>query len=186
MDPLRESPHDPVPAGGTRARWTDPDMAHLPWWRRLTIPFEVVIASVVVTAMVLLTVLLVYQVGTGARQAIIDASDDSAQHISMLISERVHHIVDPADATLRLLAFDPIASATSLQARLRRLPVLVSLLEQNALLSAVFLWGIPTDSFCWSARCAMRHSKPGWRRLQRPSFWCSRWHGSVARRVRRA
>ena len=139
MDPLRESPHDPVPAGGTRARWTDPDMAHLPWWRRLTIPFEVVIASVVVTAMVLLTVLLVYQVGTGARQAIIDASDDSAQHISMLISERVHHIVDPADATLRLLAFDPIASATSLPARLRRLPVLVSLLEQNALLSAVFV-----------------------------------------------
>ena len=128
MDPLRESPHDPVPAGGTRARWTDPDMAHLPWWRRLTIPFEVVIASVVVTAMVLLTVLLVYQVGTGARKAIIDASDDSAQHISMLISERVHHIVDPADATLRLLAFDPIASATSLPARLRRLPVLVSLL----------------------------------------------------------
>ena len=139
MDPLRESPQEPVPAHGTRSGSPDSGGAELPWWRRITVPFEVVIASVVVSAMLLLTVLLVYQVGTSARQAIIAASDDSAQHISLLISERVHHIVDPADATLRLLAFDPIASATTLQARLRRLPVFVRLLEQNALLSAVFI-----------------------------------------------
>ncbi|KRD55547.1 phosphohydrolase [Acidovorax sp. Root275] len=139
MDPLRESPQEPVPAHGTRPSSSDPGAAELPWWRRITVPFEVVIASVVVSAMLLLTVLLVYQVGTGARQAIIAASDDSAQHISLLISERVHHIVDPADATIRLLAFDPIASATTLPARLRRLPVFVRLLEQNPLLSAVFI-----------------------------------------------
>lgn len=139
MDPLRESLHDPLPADGTRSSLSGPEVAHPPWWRRFTIPFEVVIASVVVSAMVLLAVLLVYQVGTSARQAIIAASDDSALHISQLISERVHHVVDPADATLRLLVFDPIASATSLQTRLRRLPVLVRLLEQNALLSAVFI-----------------------------------------------
>ena len=139
MDPLRESPQEPVPAHGTRSGSPDSGGAELPWWWRITVPFEVVIASVVVSAMLLLTVLLVYQVGTSARQAIIAASDDSAQHISLLISERVHHIVDPADATLRLLAFDPIASATTLQARLRRLPVFVRLLEQNALLSAVFI-----------------------------------------------
>ena len=131
--------HDPLPADGTRSSLSGPEVAHPPWWRRFTIPFEVVIASVVVSAMLLLTVVLVYQVGTSARQAIIAASDDSAQHISMLISERVHHVVDPADATLRLLAFDPIASANTLTARLRRLPVLHSLLDQNALLSAVFI-----------------------------------------------
>lgn len=139
MDPLRESLHEPVRPDGTRSGLSDPDVAKPPWWRRLTVPFEVVIASVVVAAMVLLAGLLIYQVGTSARQAIITASDDSAQHISLLISERVHHIVDPADATLRLLAFDPIAAATSLQARLRRLPVFVRLLEQNPLLSAVYI-----------------------------------------------
>ena len=139
MDPLRESPQAPVPASGAGSSTSDAEALGLPWWRRVAVPFEVVIASVVVSAMLLLTVVLVYQVGTSARQAIIAASDDSAQHISMLISERVHHVVDPADATLRLLAFDPIASANTLAARLRRLPVLHSLLEQNALLSAVFI-----------------------------------------------
>src|SRR3989344_1525723 len=93
MDPLRESPQEPVPAHGTRSCSPDSGGAELPWWRRIT----------------------------------------------LLISERVPHIVAPADATLRLLAFDPIASATTLQARLRRLPVFVRLLEQNALLSAVFI-----------------------------------------------
>ena len=110
-----------------------------PWWRRVTLPFEVAIALVVVTAMLLLTAVLVYQVGTSARQAIITASDDNALHISQLISERVHRVVDPADATLRLLAFDPIASAPDLPARVRRLPVLARLLEQNPLLSAVYI-----------------------------------------------
>lgn len=120
--------------------------ADLPWWRRITVPFEVVIASVVVSAMLLLTVLMVYQVSTSAQQAIIAASDENAQHISQLISERVHRIVDPADATIRLLAFDPIASAQNLPARLRRLPVLARLLEQNTLLSAVFI-GYPDGQF---------------------------------------
>ncbi|MBV7426857.1 MULTISPECIES: HD domain-containing phosphohydrolase [unclassified Acidovorax] len=140
MDTLRESPPEPEPGHGARSSPSSAQGADgLPWWRRITVPFEVVIASVVVSAMLLLTVVLVYQVGTSAREAIIAASDDSARHISQLISERVHHIVDPADATIRLLAFDPIASATSLQARLRRLPVFARLLEQNPLLSAVFI-----------------------------------------------
>lgn len=135
---LRQSPPEPAPnlgaGGASLAAGTG-----LSWWQRITIPFEVAIASVVVAAMLLLTAVLVYQMGSSARQAIVAASDDSAQHISQLISERVHHVVDPADATLRLLAFDPVASATTLQPRLRRLPVFVRLLEQNKLLSAVFI-----------------------------------------------
>lgn len=139
MDTVRESPPESAPEPGVRPGPPVPDADGLPWWRRVTVPFEVVIASVVVSAMLLLAVVLFYQVGTSARQAIIAASDESAQHISQLISERVHHIVDPADAAIRLLAFDPIASASDLSARLRRLPVLVRLLEQNTLLSAVFI-----------------------------------------------
>ncbi|RQO81524.1 HD domain-containing phosphohydrolase [Acidovorax sp. FJL06] len=146
-DTLRESPPQPPPAvSGQSPVLMDPSVADLPWWRRITVPFEVLIASVVVAAMLLLTALLVYQVSTSARQAIIAASDDSAQHISQLVAERVQRIVDPADASIRLLAFDPIASATSLPARMRRLPVLARLLEQNPLLSAVFI-GYPDGQF---------------------------------------
>lgn len=63
-----------------------------------------------------------------------------------LISERAHRIVDPADATLRLLAFDPVTTATTLTARVRRLPVLTRLLQQNQLLSAVYV-GYPDGQF---------------------------------------
>lgn len=118
----------------------------LPWWRRITVRFEVLIASVVVLAMLLLTALMAYQFSSSARQAIETASGESALRISQLISERVHRIVDPADATLRLLAFDPVASASSLAPRLRRLPVLARLLEQNPLLSAVYV-GYPDGQF---------------------------------------
>lgn len=120
--------------------------APLAWWQRLSIRFDVLIASVVVLAMLALTALMAYQFSTSARQAIETASSESAQRISQLISERVHRIVDPADATLRLLAFDPVATATSLAPRLRRLPVLARLLEQNPLLSAVYV-GYPDGQF---------------------------------------
>lgn len=120
--------------------------APLAWWQRLSIRFEVLIASVVVLAMLALTALMAYQFSASARQAIETASSDSAQRISQLISERVHRIVDPADASLRLLAFDPVATAPSLAQRLRRLPVLARLLEQNPLLSAVYV-GYPDGQF---------------------------------------
>ena len=42
--------------------------------------------------------------------------------------------MDPADAIIRQLAFDPVTAATTLPARMRRLPVLARVLEQNALL----------------------------------------------------
>ena len=75
MDTLRDSTQDPPPSAvlrGTAAASVGQG-GHLPWWRRITIPFEVLIATVVVTAMLLLTAWLVYQVSTSARQAIIES-----------------------------------------------------------------------------------------------------------------
>ena len=136
------SPHDPThpPTRHTRAALP------LHWWQRVTVRFEVLTASVVVLTMLVLTALVAYQFSTRTREAILLASSDSAQRISMQISERVHRIVDPADATLRLLAFDPITTASGLAQRLHRLPVLVRLLEQNQLLSAVYV-GYPDGQF---------------------------------------
>ena len=120
------------------------DAAH--GWHRLTVSSGLLISSLVVVAMLVLAGLLAYQASTTARQAIFEASEDSAQRISLIISERVRRIVDPADAIIRQLAFDPITAATTLPARMRRLPVLARVLEQNALLSAVFI-GYPDGQF---------------------------------------
>ncbi|MDD2547371.1 MAG: cache domain-containing protein, partial [Burkholderiaceae bacterium] len=105
-----------------------------------------VIASLVVGAMLLLSGLLAFQVYQTARQALWTATNDSAQHTSQLISERMRRMVDPADASIRLLAFDPITSATQLPERLRRLPVLARLLAQDPLLSAAYV-GYPDGQF---------------------------------------
>ena len=78
--------------------------AALPWWERITVRLEVLTASVVVLAMLLLTALVTYQVSSSARQALVSASGDSAQRVSMLITERVQRIVNPADAIVGLLA----------------------------------------------------------------------------------
>lgn len=130
--------------GSRRATLVDAGGTH--WWHRITIPSGVLISSLVVAAMLLLSGLLAYQASTTARETILAASEDSAQHISLIISERVRRIVDPADAIIRQLAFDPITAATNLPARMRRIPVLARVLEQNALLSAVFI-GYPDGQF---------------------------------------
>ena len=120
--------------------------AALPWWGRITVRLEVLTASVVVLAMLLLTALVTYQVSSSARQALVSASGDSAQRVSMLITERVQRIVNPADAIVGLLAYDPVTTATTLPQRLRRLPVLAALLQQNPLLSALYV-GYPDGQF---------------------------------------
>lgn len=97
------------------------------------------IASVVVAAMLVLAGGLLLLVGAGSQRAMLAASEESAEQIGQLIGERVHRIVAPADAALRLLVFDPLLVASDLPARLQRLPALAALLEQNPLLSAVFV-----------------------------------------------
>ncbi len=142
MDTLREE--SGLAPGTHRSALAGAQGTH--WWHRITVPSGVLISGLVVVAMLLLSGLLAYQASTTAREAIFAASEDSAQRISLIISERVRRIVDPADAIIRQLAFDPITAATTLPARMRRLPVLARLLEQNALLSAVFM-GYPDGQF---------------------------------------
>ena len=135
MDTLRE---ESGPSSGThRSAQAGAKGTH--GCHRITVPSGVLISGLVVVAMLLLSGLLAYQASTTAREAIFAASEDSAQRIGLIISERVRRIVDPADAIIRQLAFDPITAATTLPARMRRLPVLARVLEQNALLSAVFM-----------------------------------------------
>lgn len=96
--------------------------------------------------MLLLTALMTRQISTSARQAIMAASSDSAHRVSLLVSERMHRIVNPANATLRLLAFDPVTTAPTLAQRLRRLPVLVRLLHRTSCCQRC-TWATPDGQF---------------------------------------
>lgn len=129
---------DPRPAGGERGAHAAPANV-APGWFGLTMPFHAVVASLVMGSMVLLASVLAFQVSRSAHRAIVEASDENAQRIGGIINERMRRIVDPADASLRLLAFDPVSSATTLPQRLQRLPLFASLLSQNQLLAAAFV-----------------------------------------------
>ncbi|MDY0106466.1 MAG: phosphohydrolase, partial [Giesbergeria sp.] len=142
MDTMRGAPgSDPKTLHASRAEGEGAR-----WWHRVTVSSGLLISSLVVVAMLVLSGLLAYQARTTAQQAIFAASEDSARHIGLIISERVRRMVDPADAIIRQLAFDPVTAATTLPARMRRLPVLARVLEQNALLSAAFI-GYPDGQF---------------------------------------
>ncbi len=120
--------------------------AALPWWRRIRMGFGVVIASLVVGALLLMAALLALQARSTTRNAILAASTENAQHIGRLLSERVRRVLEPADVAMRLLAHDPLTQASTLPDRLERLPALHSLLQEQTLLSAVFV-GYPDGQF---------------------------------------
>lgn len=87
-------------------------------------------------AVMLVTVVQGYR---GTSAAMLAAGEDSARQLAVIMDERAGRLISPAETTLRALAHDPLASATDLDQRLQRLPLLVEVLEANATLSAVYI-----------------------------------------------
>lgn len=106
---------------------------------RFSLSFQAAVAGVVVGAMLLLMTVVSWQVHRSAQTAIVAASDENAHRVAAFIHERAKRIVQPADAALHLLRFDPISGAQDLDARLQRLPALTGLLELDPLLAAVYV-----------------------------------------------
>jgi len=102
-------------------------------------PIRVSIATVVVAAMALLASVIMGMGWVGARQSLLDTAALTARDAGLLISEKSRRMLEPTQATLRQLGFDPIADATTLDQRLARLHVLTSELVANPLLTAVYL-----------------------------------------------
>jgi HD-GYP domain-containing protein (c-di-GMP phosphodiesterase class II) len=96
--------------------------------------------------MILLAVVLVSAGWWGARQVLLDMAERSAMDAGRIMTERSRRIIDPAVATLRQLAFDPITQATTLDDRLSRIGAFSADLVANSLVSAVYV-GYPNGDF---------------------------------------
>ncbi|MFJ4065969.1 HD domain-containing phosphohydrolase [Pseudomonas sp. NPDC089996] len=94
--------------------------------------------------MLLLGAGLAWQGYRGISQALVAAAGDAAQQVGKTIDERARRLVDPAQSSIRLLAFNP--AANNLQQRLERLPQLVESLNANKMLSAAYI-GYPNGEF---------------------------------------
>lgn len=108
------------------------------------ISLQLVVALAIVLGMLLLGSVLAWQGYRGLRQTLVTAAGDGAQQVGKTIEERARRLVEPAQSSIRLLAFNPPAS--DLQQRLQRLPQMVETLNANRMLSAAYL-GYPSGDF---------------------------------------
>ena len=115
---------------------TAPQPAHSParGW-----PIKVSIASVVVLAMLVLATTIIALGWAGARQSLLDAASRSARDAGLLITEKSHGMLEPAQATLRLLASTSLVTAKTLDERMQRIRTMTDVLEANELISSVFV-----------------------------------------------
>ena len=102
-------------------------------------PIKVSIASVVVLAMLVLAITIISLGWAGARQSLLDAASRSARDAGLLITEKSHGMLEPAQATLRLLASSSLVTDTTLDQRMQRIRTLTDVLVANELISSVFV-----------------------------------------------
>ncbi len=75
----------------------------------------------------------------GSQQNAIATATRTARDAGKLVTEQARRMLEPAQSTVRQLAFDPIVTARTLEERLERLYVLSEELAVNDLLSALYV-----------------------------------------------
>ena len=109
-------------------------------------PIRISIASVVVAAMLVLALVIIGLGWQGVRQSMLDTAAKTARDAGQLITEKSLRLIDPALASLQLLATTALVNATTLEQRLQSLETLSGVLTANNLASAVFV-GYADGSF---------------------------------------
>lgn len=102
------------------------------------ITLKSLIGCAIIGGVALLGGTLTWRSYTGMQNIVLSAAGDYAEQLGIIVNERAQRILDPAEQTIRLLALDPVANATSMSERLARLPVLAQVLNTNATWSAVY------------------------------------------------
>ena len=109
-------------------------------------PIKLWLSTVVVLAMVVLSMVVVSMGWRGARESLVETASKTARDAGLLVAEKSRGMSEPAEATLLILATDPIANAKSLDERLERLRTLADVLISNPLAEAIFV-GYTDGSF---------------------------------------
>jgi len=108
------------------------------------VSLQLLVALAIMVGMLSLGAGLAWQGYRGIQQTLVAATGDAAQQLGKTIDERARRLIDPAQSSIRLLAFHPVAG--NLTQRLERLAQLVESLDANKMLSAVY-FGYPNGEF---------------------------------------
>ena len=112
---------------------------------------RVTVAVVIVMAMLVVALVVGGAGWAGARTAMLDTASRTAQDVGTLTNERALRLLEPVQATLRQLSFDPMVTAHSHGERLKRLHVLTEELKANKLVAALYM-GYPNGEFVLTRR----------------------------------
>ncbi|AOY88324.1 phosphodiesterase [Marinobacter salinus] len=96
------------------------------------------IASAITLGMLLLAIVLVAQSFRGMESAKVTAARSAAKQLAVSVDDRILAITAPPSTALAVLSHDPLARATSLDARMARLPVIADILQSSDIVSAVY------------------------------------------------
>ena len=108
--------------------------------------------------------LIVFFVGkAGVDQAVLSVTADKIQGVGKAMSIQIGRMLEPAQAVLRQVSFDPIASAETLDERLARSFVLTEELKSNPLVSSIYVGNSKGEFFL-----ARRLDHTGTRELVQP------------------
>jgi HD-GYP domain-containing protein (c-di-GMP phosphodiesterase class II) len=94
---------------------------------------------VVVVCMALFSAVVVGLGWSGARDSMVETAAKSALDSGLLVTEKSRRMSEPAQATLRILATDPLSEATTQEQRLLRLRTLSDVLISNTLAESIFV-----------------------------------------------
>ncbi|QEI09355.1 HAMP domain-containing protein [Pigmentiphaga aceris] len=108
--------------------------------------------------------LIVFFVGkAGVDQAVLSVTADKIQGVGKAMSIQIGRMLEPAQAVLRQVSFDPITTADTLDDRLARSFVLTEELRSNPLVSSVYVGNSKGEFFL-----ARRLDHPETRQLVKP------------------
>ncbi|WP_028304576.1 HD domain-containing phosphohydrolase [Oceanospirillum maris] len=113
---------------------------------RQGISLQWLIGGAMFCAMLLLSALLVVQNYQNNKNALLVATAESARQLSDTLNEKAKRLTGPAQSALQILSYDPLLTATNLEGRQQRLPVLFETLNSNIVLSAIYA-GYSTGEF---------------------------------------
>ncbi|MFI8558624.1 HD domain-containing phosphohydrolase [Pseudomonas putida] len=101
------------------------------------VSLQLVVALAIMLGILLLGAGLAWQGYQGMRQALVAAAGDAAHQVAKTIDERARRLIEPAQSSLRMLAFTPTPG--DLEQRLARLPQLVESLQVNKMVSSTYV-----------------------------------------------
>lgn len=106
---------------------------------RKGISLQWLIGGAMFSAMLLLSVLLVFQNYQSNKNALLIATTESARQLSDTLNEKAKRLTGSAQSALKILSYDPLLQASTLEQRRQRLPVLFETLSSNDVLSAIYV-----------------------------------------------